>query len=623
MRYDYAMADDLPIHSPEHVVRVERVLKAAPELVWGILSDTNRWNRFVGSSPTVYSYKTLDSGRRVREGRADYRGNPMVWTERGEWLETRYLWGERTFSEALIERAGLRVHLTEVDEGTQVKAEAYSAGTGWVAQAVHWYWKFVYGRLLPAYLDAVETALSGLKTRSGPATNATRMALALSDLEALGDTVTPIDVDGLSKGIERMRGAGVSEVLVARLRKHLTERPDDAVRDMRPLELAKVWGTDARQTLGAFLHGTKAGLLRMDWQIDCPTCRVKADAADGLGSLAEQVHCNECNIRFDVDFDANVEAVFTVHPSVRPVQDVVYCAGSAWVRPHVFAQVHVGPGESRTLNTELPEGALLVRAQGFARRVTTLDGARGLEITLSDNGIEAVEGEPGTLVVHNPTGHRSEVHVERAGWEADVARGRLLATLPEFHDLFSAEAPAAGVQLTIGRLTVLFTDLVGSTSLYTERGDAAAFALVQKHFAEARRVIEAHEGAIVKTMGDAVMASFDRAEDGVAAALELGEAMEPLGLQVRVGVHEGPCLAVRANDRFDLFGSTVNIAARLEGLADGGEVVLLRGLYDFEPVADLVGSDVDSFETTLPGIEGIQHCIRIRKIWQTGLRAAP
>ena len=88
-------------------------------------------------------------------------------------------------------------------------------------------------------------------------------------------------------------------------------------------------------------------------------------------------------------------------------------------------------------------------------------------------------------------------------------------------------------------------------------------------------IVGAETGAIVKTIGDAVMATFPTPDRAVAAALRMREAMRNLNdgrgredLLLKIGIHEGPCLAVMLNDRQDYFGRTVNIAARVQDLAD-------------------------------------------------------
>ena len=124
-------------------------------------------------------------------------------------------------------------------------------------------------------------------------------------------------------------------------------------------------------------------------------------------------------------------------------------------------------------------------------------------------------------------------------------------------------------KLKITSLTFLFTDLKGSTELYDRVGDLVAYDLVKAHFRALHEIVGAEAGAVVKTIGDAVMATFPTPDRAVAAALRMREAMRDLGgdLILKIGIHEGPCLAVMLNERQDYFGQTVNIASRVQGLA--------------------------------------------------------
>src|SRR5262249_6122757 len=90
-----------------------------------------------------------------------------------------------------------------------------------------------------------------------------------------------------------------------------------------------------------------------------------------------------------------------------------------------------------------------------------------------------------------------------------------------------------------------------------------------------------------------------------------------MALQLKAGIHAGPCIAVTLNDRLDYFGSTVNMAARLEGLSNGMDVIISRAIFDDASVADLLNSgefEVSSFEMSLKGFDEQQvELWRIRK----------
>jgi adenylate cyclase len=186
-----------------------------------------------------------------------------------------------------------------------------------------------------------------------------------------------------------------------------------------------------------------------------------------------------------------------------------------------------------------------------------------------------------------------------------------VTALQMFRDLFSSEALRPGEQISVGTLTVLFTDLRNSTQLYREIGDATAFGRVMNHFDVLRKEIADHDGAIVKTIGDAVMAVFRSSVDALNAMLKAQRTLAdpPAGtmpLTLKAGLHTGPCIAVTLNDRLDYFGSTVNMAARLEGLSTGSDVIISGAVYDDAKVRKLIESEDLSaveFDMALKGFE--------------------
>jgi class 3 adenylate cyclase len=148
-----------------------------------------------------------------------------------------------------------------------------------------------------------------------------------------------------------------------------------------------------------------------------------------------------------------------------------------------------------------------------------------------------------------------------------------------FRDLFRTDTLDVDQRLKITSLTFLFTDLRGSTALYERVGDLVAFDLVRAHFRVLHEIVAAESGAVVKTIGDAVMATFPTPDRAVAAALRMREAMRGLNAErgrdeliLKIGIHEGPCIAVTLNERQDYFGQTVNIASRVQGLATSQEI---------------------------------------------------
>ena len=224
--------------------------------------------------------------------------------------------------------------------------------------------------------------------------------------------------------------------------------------------------------------------------------------------------------------------------------------------------------------------------------------------------------EPTQLSVRNASSDPVAFLAERGAWSADLVLGTAIASLPEFTSLFATEAPAAGVELKVGHVALLFSDLTGSTALYERVGDARAFAIVEDHFNLVSAAIADHGGAIIKTMGDAVMASFTCAADAVSAGLAMvavhDAKYKESGLGVKIGVFAGPCLAVRANDRLDYFGTTVNVAARLQAQAEASEVVITAQMAKEPAVQAVIGERPRRpFDAKLKGIADEQSLIGI------------
>jgi class 3 adenylate cyclase len=167
-----------------------------------------------------------------------------------------------------------------------------------------------------------------------------------------------------------------------------------------------------------------------------------------------------------------------------------------------------------------------------------------------------------------------------------------------FRDIYRTDTLDIDQRLKITSLTFLFTDLKGSTELYERVGDLVAFDLVREHFGALHEIVAAEGGAVVKTIGDAVMATFPTPDRALAAALRMRQAMRGLNethgsedLLLKIGIHEGPCLAVTLNERQDYFGQTVNIASRVQGLAVSQSILATTPVIDHPQCASLIGAD--------------------------------
>ena len=358
---------------------------------------------------------------------------------------------------------------------------------------------------------------------------------------------------------------------------------------MRPFALADAWGEPRLEVLRLFLYATRAGLLDLEWDVICPNCRGASTRTATLADLTLDAHCSSCNIRYDVNFDESVELRFSVSADIRDAVDLAYCIGGPANTRHIVSQIWLPPRSTKQLRLRLDEGSYRLRSRqlpGMAL-LNIVAGARAdtAQARFEQNEIvlDATELAPGdvTLNFENGTGASVLVLLEQTAWSSQAVSASLVTAMDEFRQLFSSQVLAPGIGVSIRNLTFLFSDLKGSTMLYDTIGDSPAYARVRDHFDVMKAIIAEQHGALVKTIGDAVMAVFPSAEDAVEAALAIQHefiagqvARGDPALHVKLGLHRGPCIAVNANDLLDYFGSTVNIAARVQNESIGGDIVV-------------------------------------------------
>ena len=405
-------------------------------------------------------------------------------------------------------------------------------------------------------------------------------------------------------------GAGTPPDLVDRLCRFVEEADDLSVGRIRPYALADSWGAERRAILELCLEATRHGLLELRWELLCPLCRGTTAAERTLGDVGRGMHCDTCLIDYTADFERSVELTFRPSPGVRKVEAAEFCVAGPQVTPHVVAQQLLPAGSRRTLAAQLEPGRYRLRAldvPGALPVAVSSGGATEAEVQTVAAGWPAAEelalAEASTVQLENATGEEQLLVLERTAWSDQAATAAEVTALQVFRDLFASEALRPGEPISVGSLAVVFTDLKGSTRYYREIGDAPAFGSVVEHLELLRRTVAAEEGAVVKAMGDAIMAVFARPVSAVRAMLAAQESVAGRPLALKVGIHYGPCIAVSQNGVLDYFGSTVNLAARLVGVSSGEDVV----------VSDAVLADPDVAALALPAepleaeLKGFEH----------------
>lgn len=595
-----------------------------PEDLWPLVADTKRLNRAIGLQAVDFFAAPRSDGGSVVTGEYRKFGVTVArWTEHAfDFERPRRYSVIREYSAGPITYFKGGVDLTPLASGTAVRVYAEITPRnplGWALVKL-FVGPTTTSRVL-AQCRKFEAYLLGRREEPFPELRPRRRA---------------VDERRLDELMPRLRAAGAQEAIARSLRDYVKTASDDRVSHMRPFELADQWGTERRLTLVSFLQATTIGLLDMRWVVLCPNCRVSKAEHASLSELRDQVHCDVCNIRFDSNFDRLVEVCFKVSPTVRDANLGDYCMGGPQNMPHVVAQVELAPGESTQWT--LPPGVSAFRVRSPLCPAALIDVAddfpsghgegdqQEATLVLEANGIKPPQVRVGSgsasVRVVSRLDAPTTVAVEERFWPDTAATAALVSTLQEFRDLFSAEVLAPGLQVGIERLALLFTDLAGSTALYERIGQARAFRLVHEHFGLIEDAVRANRGAVVKTIGDAVMAVFPAAAQAARCAIDMQRRMrsfdttaaaDPAQL-LKIGIHVGPCVAVTLNNRLDYFGTAVNIAARINHEAGGGEVLLTDAVWSDSGVADMLAAEGVVGEPCEIQLRGIMEATRVFRI---------
>jgi class 3 adenylate cyclase len=402
------------------------------------------------------------------------------------------------------------------------------------------------------------------------------------------------------------------------------------------LAFAERNGFDQEKTIAAVLHAASIGLFDISWNVLCPGCGGVLDTNTTLKTMRQEEYvCSLCAAGYEPTLDEMVEVTFTVSPRIRRIaahnpeelppleyfRQVYWSSGvdlpeegyTSVVENFIVETVELPPGEKAILSIQLPEEFVVV-FEPMTHSVQFLDvkgeptrERQALSVIIDREHLhnQALEMHPGPLRVtfENRTDHRALPSVFIAGEELHrILRKRRpfltakrLLTNQTFRDLYRTDTIEIDQRLKITSLTFLFTDLRGSTELYERVGDLAAFDIVRAHFRVLNDIVAAEAGAVVKTIGDAVMATFPAPDRAVAAALKMRKAMRDLNaergredLLLKIGIHEGPCIAVSMNERQDYFGQTVNIASRVQGLATSQSIFATNAVISDARAAEVL-----------------------------------
>ncbi|MGB9114402.1 adenylate/guanylate cyclase domain-containing protein [Bradyrhizobium sp.] len=437
---------------------------------------------------------------------------------------------------------------------------------------------------------------------------------------------------------------------------------DHELNRINALDFSRRAGFDEERVISGFLHASRLGLFDLTWNVLCPGCSGVLDAHDTLKSLRhDDYHCGLCACGYEPSVDEQVEVAFTVSPKVRRIaahdpntlplweyyKQIFWSSGidldegsfASLSEEVTLDALELPAGERAVLSLQLPPQFIIAfEPVTHSAHFIDVQGEPTKErqqLALIYNKAHPPTGSitlrpgPLRLSLDNQSGMRTLPTVfvaadalhDLLGKRRPFLTAKRMLSNQTFRDVFKADNLTIDQRLKITSLTFLFTDLKGSTALYERVGDLAAFDLVRAHFRALLEIIASEKGAVVKTIGDAVMATFVRPEHAIVAGLRMRAAMDALNaergtddLVVKIGIHEGPCLAVMLNERQDYFGQTVNIAARVQGLATSQAIHVTGPVIDAPAVAAILDREAITPIQKQAALRGIADRIVVYEI---------
>jgi len=587
----------------------ERHFAQPPEAIWPFVADTARLNEMSGSPRYQVEERPDAQGRIHRFATVAVGPLRMKWEEGyGEWQENRRLSQTRHFINGPFRRSHSSFELAPESAGTRLTfaAEVDCVGVlGWLAKA-----SGKIGREGDKRLAAIEKLIAEAALPDRILGASTDEAVKPAARRRFDGLIADLDRDPASHG------------LAPRLANFLLHAPMLALSSIRPLAMARTWHATREDTVELFLAAQQLGILTMGWDLLCPRCRGAKSRVEHLHDLPRGAHCSSCNISYERDFTRNVELTFHPEPWLRPLVEGELCLLGQGTTPHVKFQGEVAAHFTKRFALTPAPGAYRFRTIEAGAEAVGDVGADGLIPEITACGAEILLATPGhkdELVIRNDTDLPRIFVVEERNWARDALTGESVIAMPAFRRLCPEQLLRPGDDVEIGRVAIMFTDLQGSTKLYDQLGDATAYRLVRDHFAYLSERVQRHNGFIVKTVGDAVMAAFHDPADAVRAVLSMQDEVADFnrgrsdaGIILKIGLHQGSCIAVTVGGVLDYFGSVVNTAARLEHQCRGGEVIISAAvLADPEAGEALSSRTVAEDSATLRGLSEPVRFVRV------------
>lgn len=568
-------------------------LRSEPEYLWPLIADTNRLFKNIGL-PTV---EPTDISYEIKDAHLQLSYNSIKYAD--AWIEEPYNWEypfrydvRRTYKSGSFSRVKIQVDLHPNDQGTRLQYQVWASPNN---RFLFYLFYLKYKITLRSRLKATFKKYAELVEKEQlPYEYSTTSRISRKEDQRLQDTKV------------KLYECCSSTTIVDKLCDFIRRADDIDLIRIEPFKLAEKWQEKPDNVLNVFLKAVKNRLLNFNWDIYCPNCRTIQQRCKTLSEIHEPVFCHDCHLEFTINFSQSLQLSFRPNPLIRKINDSSYSLAGPQEKPHVLIQQYLEPGQERYVKTHLKDGVYRLHSTG-SDGSTVIKVHEGGQDTINVRltgfgfgGMVEITNEP-NLIFQNQTVTDQLFVLEKMDWDAQKVTAAQVTSLQTFRDLFGHEVLKKGEKIAVDDLTFMFTDIFGSTSMYNQEGDNQAVGRVIEHFEILQNAVARENGALVKTIGDSVMAVFSNPDKAFKAFITAQEIISKddrynKSLKLKAGIHHGSCVAVNLNNKIDYFGTTVNIASRLVDTAHENEVVISQNVARNNTISDLLEGKYNHFD---------------------------
>ncbi len=547
-------------------------LNASITDLWPFLTDTSTLNKFLGLPQMYYQ----ERGGRLF-GKSTNAGVVSEWEEvPWEWEFHKGLNNARIYSKGFAHYLRSRYILERVSD----QETNFFVHFGWIPRNIvmRLLLKVAMPDLRRKYSKALRKIVVLIQNRKDIERRQTEFYSMAGEVALNGNALEKLE--SLCRLAVR-EGAQAEKMDL--IKDYILTGPDEELNRIRLKVLARRFGLPLNELTAVFLYASRAGIFNLSWDVTCPHCRGVRESLNTLGDIPLEGRCDACEITFSTEDIRALEVIFHLNPDIRDVPKKMYCAAEPATKRHILIQKSILPGNIADLTVDLERGRYRIRIKGRTE-YSFLDAGEGPDTAIRYEGGETefrTVQKPQITAVNNSS-EPAVFILERKEEDNDSLRPAELFSFQLFRDIYGNQSLAQGMKIELGLQNILFTDIVGSTKMYSRIGDGEAFASVRKHFLKIYEIVRSYNGAVVKTIGDSAMVAFSDALYCMQAAIDLQKAFaggqDTGGVFLRISIHSGPCIAVNLNSGVDYFGGTVNLAAKLQSLAEAKQIVFTDDL---------------------------------------------